>query len=239
MLWYKAWLETRSRFLIALTSITATCAYYVFHGDKNTLPITGIEWYNGVLHSGHSVLVLLWIVAVILLAMGGLLREKALGASLFTLALPVSRTRLILVRITMAFVQAVALVIVPWIAMYSVDAVFGKVHSVPQAIFRIVLLLGGGLIFFALAILVSSVVEGEYTAPVVCFGLIALVSVALADRPLRAYNPWIFMTGGEYLQRQTMLLAGPIPWSHAAANLGVAGALLLLAIWFIQKRDLT
>jgi ABC-type transport system involved in multi-copper enzyme maturation permease subunit len=239
MLWYKAWLETRSRFLIALIGITTMCAYYVFHGDRNTLPVTGIEWYNGVLHSSHSVLVLLWIVAVILLAMGGLLREKALGASLFTLALPVSRTRLILVRIAMALVQAVTLVVVPWIAMYAVDAVFGKAHSLPQVIFRVVLLLSGGLIFFALAILISSLVEGEYTAPVVCFGSIALISVALADRPLRTYNPWIFMMGGDYLSKPTMLLAGPIPWAHAAANIAVACVLLVLAIRFIQKRDLT
>jgi ABC-type transport system involved in multi-copper enzyme maturation permease subunit len=239
MLWYKAWLETRSRFLIALIGLTAICSDYVFHGDRNTLPYTGISWYNGVLHGANNILVLTWIMAVILLAMGGLLREKSSGASLFTLALPASRTRLISIRIAVALIQAILLVIVPWAAMFLVDAVFGKSHSLPQAIFSVVLLLGGGLIYFAAAILVSSLVEGEYTAPVVGFGIIILTAVALAEPPLRAYNPWVFMTGSEYLDKSTALLKGPIPWTHVAANIAVSVLLLLAAIRSIQKRDLT
>lgn len=239
MLWYKAWFETRSRFLIALIGITAICSYVVFHGDRNTLSYTGIEWYNGVLNSGGTILVTTWLMAVTLLAMGGLLRERASGASAFTLALPVGRTFLVSVRIAMGLMQAVALVIVPWIAMYVVDSVFGKTHSIPQVFFRIVLMLGGGLIFFALGILVSSLVEGEYTAPVVAFGAIALIAISLADPPLRVYNPWIFMVGSEYLHKPTMLLAGPIPWMHAGANTAIAALLLALAIRSTKNRDLT
>ena len=239
MLWYKAWLETRARFLIALIGITLICAYSVFHGDRNTYAFTDTSWFNGVWHSTHSMLVLMWILAVTLLCMGGLLREKASGASAFTLALPVPRTRLIGVRIAMCFAQSVTLAIVPWIAIYTVDAIFGRTHSLPQAFFRVVLMLGGGMIFFALAILVSSVVEGEYTAPVVCFGVVVVISIALSDPPLRAYNPWIFMAGSEYLQKPVMLLTGPIPWAHIAGNVCVAVVLILLAIRMIQRRDLT
>jgi ABC-2 type transport system permease protein len=239
MLWYKAWLETRSRFLIALIGMTVICAYSVFHGDRNTYSYTDVGWFNGVWHSTHSMLVLMWILAVTLLSMGGLLREKASGASAFTLALPVSRTRLIAIRIAMCLAESVALAIVPWLAIYTVDAIFGRTHSLPQAFFRVVLLLGGGMIFFALAILVSSAVEGEYTAPVVCFGVVVVISIVLGDPPLRAYNPWIFMAGSEYLRKPAMLLVGPIPWTHIAANITVAGVLILLAIRCIQRRDLT
>ena len=35
MLWYKAWLETRSRFLISLIGMVALCSVLVFHGDRN------------------------------------------------------------------------------------------------------------------------------------------------------------------------------------------------------------
>jgi ABC-2 type transport system permease protein len=177
--------------------------------------------------------------SVILLAMGGLLREKASGASLFTLSLPASRTRLISIRIAVALLQAILLAIVPWTAMFLVDAVFGKTHSLPQAVFRVVLLLGGGLVYFAAAILVSSLVEGEYTAPIVAFGLIILSAVALADPPLRTYSPMVFMMGSEYLDKSTVLLKGPIPWSHIAANTAVSALLLLAAVRSMQKRDLT
>lgn len=239
MLWYKAWLETRSRFLISLMGITAICAEFVRHGDNNAIPFTDISWYHGVLNSSNSILVLTWLVAVTMLAMGGLLREKSSGASAFTLALPVGRTILIAVRIVTVLIQSVMLVVIPWIAMYLVDATIGKAHSLPQALFRVVLILGGGLIFFALAILVSSLVEGEYTAPTVGLGLIVVISLALFDPPLRAYNPYVFMTGSEYLHKPTMMLVGPIPWMHVAANLLIAAMLLVLAVRSIRKRDLT
>jgi ABC-2 type transport system permease protein len=239
MLWYKAWLETRSRFLVALVGMTLICAYAVFDGDRTTYSYTGTSGSNGVWHSTHSLLVLMWVLAITLLSMGGLLREKASGASAFTLALPVPRTQLIGVRIGMCLGQGVTLAIIPWIAIYTADAIFGRTHSLPQAVFRVVLLLGGGPIFVALAILVSSLVEGEYTAPVVCFGVVVVVSIALADPPLRAYNPWSFMAGSEYLTKPSMLLAEPIPWAHVAANLAVAAVLILVAVGSLRKRDLT
>jgi len=71
MLWYKAWLETRSRFLIALIGITVICSYIVFHGDRNTSSYTMINWYYGVLNNANTILVLTWLLAVALLAMGG------------------------------------------------------------------------------------------------------------------------------------------------------------------------
>jgi ABC-2 type transport system permease protein len=239
MLWYKAWLETRSRFLISLVGITLICAFVVFHGDRNTYVYTDLTWFNGVWHAAHIMLVLMWILAITLLSMGGLLREKASGASAFTLALPARRRQLIGVRIAVCVAQSVVMAVIPWMVIYAVDAIYGKAHSLPQAVFRVALLLGGGVIFLALAILVSSLVEGEYTAPVVCFGAVVVISVALADPPLRAYNPWTFMTGIEYLQKRSMLLAGPIPWEHVAGNLIVAAVLMLLAIRLVQKRDLT
>jgi ABC-type transport system involved in multi-copper enzyme maturation permease subunit len=39
------------------------------------------------------------------------------------------------------------------------------------------LLVGGGLFFFAVALLVSSLIEGEYTAPVVSFGIVLAIAV--------------------------------------------------------------
>ena len=37
MLWYKAWLETRSRFLISLIGMVALCSVFVLHGDRNAV----------------------------------------------------------------------------------------------------------------------------------------------------------------------------------------------------------
>ena len=129
MLWYKAWLETRSRFLISLFGMVALCSVFVLHGDRDAIYEVGTDYYNYVLFAGHQILVMMWALAVTLIMMGGLLREKATGSSAFTLALPVSRTRLMMVRICMGLAQAVVLAIVPWTAMFTVGSIFGKTHS--------------------------------------------------------------------------------------------------------------
>ena len=77
MLWFKAWMETRARFLISLFGIVAVCSYSVFHGDREAPSYTKTDYYYAVLHFGHSLLATMWMVAVTLLMMGGLLREKA------------------------------------------------------------------------------------------------------------------------------------------------------------------
>jgi ABC-type transport system involved in multi-copper enzyme maturation permease subunit len=161
MLWYKAWLETRSRFLISLVGMVALCSVFVLHGDRDAIYEVPADYYNYVLFAGHQILVMMWALAVTLIMMGGLLREKATGSSAFTLALPVSRTRLMVVRICMGLAQAAVLAIVPWAAMFTVGSIFGKTHSLSQAAYYLVLLLGGGLVFFAMAVLISSLISGE------------------------------------------------------------------------------
>lgn len=237
MLWFKAWMETRARFLISLLGITALSSYIVYHGDREALPYTRIDYYYAVFQGGHFLLATMWVVAVNLLMMGGLLREKAVGASSFTLALPVSRARLMGVRIATGFVEAMALVIVPWIAMFLIGSIVGKTHDFGQASFYIILLAGGGLLFFAIALLVSSLVEGEYTAPVVSYGVVIAIAVAFSDRSLRAYNPWAFIMGAEYYDRRTALLVGPIPWMHVAVYVLLAAILTAVSVKVIQRRE--
>jgi hypothetical protein len=45
--------------------------------------------------------------------------------------------------------------------MFTVGSIFGKTHSLSQAAYYLVLLLGGGLVFFAMAVLISSLISGE------------------------------------------------------------------------------
>jgi ABC-type transport system involved in multi-copper enzyme maturation permease subunit len=237
MLWYKAWLETRSRFLISLIGMIAICSLWVFHLERDALDSTTSEYYNFVIYDSHSMLVMMWILAVTLIMMGGLLREQATGVSAFTLALPVSRTRLTTVRIGMGFLQAVILAIVPWGAIFSIACIFGKTHSISQAAFYLVLLLGGGLLFFAMAVLTSSIVGGEYTAPLVSYGTAIAIAVAFSSHSLRPYNPWLFMLGGKYLNPRTSLLVWPIPWLQAAGYIFLAALLLVISVRVVQRRE--
>jgi ABC-type transport system involved in multi-copper enzyme maturation permease subunit len=165
MLWYKAWLETRSRFLISLAGLVALCSLMVYHGDANALSYTGANYYYRVLEGSNALLIQLWILTVTLSMMGGLLREKSAGSSAFTLALPVSRKRLMTVRIVTVLIQAIALAVVPWLAMFSIGSIFGKTHSVSQAVFFIFLLLGGGGCLLPLPFLLPRLSKGSTRLP--------------------------------------------------------------------------
>jgi hypothetical protein len=233
MLWYKAWLETRARFVIALVGTIVLCSRMVVV----LLRLEGPRDVGRVLHATHETLAGLWLLAVTLLMMGGLLREKAAGSSWFTLSLPVSRLRLISVRIGMVLMEAVALAILPWIAMLLSARAAGEANFIGQAGFHVVLLLGGGLLFLAVSFLVSSLVEGEYTAPVVSCGAIVMISYALSQDRLGRYNPWAFMLGSEYFNWRTSVFVAPVPWLRAGAFVAIAALVAIVSIRLVQQRD--
>jgi hypothetical protein len=233
MLWYKAWLETRSRFLIALVGSVALCSRLVVvflgRGVPNQL--------NQVLHATHETLAAVWLLAITLIMMGGLVRERAIGSSSFTLSLPVSRLRLMTVRMGMGLMEATLLAMVPWIAMLFAAKVANQGHFIAQASIHVLLLLGGGVLFLAASFLISSFVEGEYTAPIVSFGAIIMFAYFMSDDKLRPYSPWAFMLGSEYFHWHTAQFVGPIAWMHAAVFVAIAALMTLASIKLIQWRD--
>jgi ABC-type transport system involved in multi-copper enzyme maturation permease subunit len=236
MLWYKAWLETRTRFLIGFLGITALASWSIHNQVKDALRISGISYYYFVLHNCHQLLTFLWIIGMTMLMMGGLVREKSVGASSFTLALPVSRRRLVWTRIATGLVESCAMAIVPWTAMYLVEITFGKPLDVNQALMHLSMLLGGGIFFFATAVFSSSVLEGEYTAPMVAFGVLAGVAFAMNDPPLRDYSPWHTMFAASLMPTRTHRPEG-VPWTVLAGFAVLAALLLLASVKIVERRE--
>jgi ABC-2 type transport system permease protein len=237
MLWYKAWLETRSRFVIALVGCVAFCLMWVVELGKGTAASRGQAGLYDLFHTAHAGLCFCWVLAVTFLMMGGLLQEKVVGASAFTLGLPVSRLRLMSVRFGMGLVQAIALAVVPWLGMLAYGKVAGYQYSFWQVCFHVFLLLGGGVIFLAIAFLISSVVEGQYTAPVVSIGVSAVLVYALRGEKLAFYNPGRFMEGSDGFSWRTGLFTGPAPLLHAAAFGVVAALLFMISVRAVERYD--
>jgi ABC-2 type transport system permease protein len=233
MLWYKAWLETRSRFLIALVVSVALCSRLVVVFIGKGAP----SQLSQILHATHETLAAVWLLAVTLIMMGGLVRERAVGSSSFTLSLPESRLRLMTVRIGMGLMEAILLAILPWIAMLIAAKVAAQTYFIAQASVHIFLLLGGGVLFLAASFLISSFVEGEYTAPIVSCGAIIMLAYFMSNDKLLPYSPWAFMQGAEYFHWRTAQFVGPIPWIHAGVYVAIAALMTLASIKLIQLRD--
>jgi len=234
MLWYKVWLETRARFLISLVGMTALCAYRVYDGNHSASSSIPISYRYFILHSGQQLLSVMWLVAVTLLMMGGLLQEKVTGSASFTLALPVSRARMMKVRICAGLMQSALMIVVPWTAMYAASYFSGPAHSLDQVLFYVVLLAGGGAVFVGTALLISSLVEGTYTAPMISAGIV--LACGNAPKSLAFLNPMDFIGGRDYLGPDN-LSNGPIPWGHVAAYMSVAALLIVASVKVLERRD--
>jgi ABC-2 type transport system permease protein len=242
VLWYKAWLETRGRFLACLITLILFCFIFVHHaqeiafrGDGLVRPGGPADYYR-LLYVNQQFLVIMWVVSAVLLGMGGLVREKAVGVSTFTLSLPVSRARLFAVRVAMGIFQAAALAVLPWCAVFLASTMAGLPIRLSQMLFYIFLIFGGGLAYLAMAILVSSFVEGEYTAPAISFGVVLLTAIAF-DAWLRPFSLWRLIAGDLSIDRHTYLLPPAFPWRGVSASLAASLLMFLLAFHRIRKRD--
>jgi ABC-type transport system involved in multi-copper enzyme maturation permease subunit len=238
MLWYKTWLETQSRFFICLIGCTLLCAVFIFHTQRQGLADTKAWFYYSTMFYAHQYLTGMWVLSSVLLGVGGLVREASIGTAGFTLALPVSRKRLAWVRIASGLAQMVSLAVVPWIAISVTTVAGGHPFIWTQAVHFVLLLIGGGIVYFAIAVLVSSVVEKEYTAPTVALGIIILISVlpGIFDA-LRPYSLLRLMGGSAALDRTTYLLAQPFPWATILGCLTAASMLLWVAVIVVERRE--
>jgi ABC-type transport system involved in multi-copper enzyme maturation permease subunit len=238
MLWYKVWLETRSRFVIALAGCTAMLSLMEIEVGRTTAasPTSVVGILRG-LNVVNMFLAFAWTVAVILLMMGGLMQEKAIGTSAFTLALPVSRFRLMLVRVAVGVIEAALLAIVPWIGLLSLTGGGFRAPFASQAAFHVFFLLCGGALFFAIAFLVSSIVESQYTAPAITIGTCSLVVYTLRGEKFAPFNPWVFMVGSRYFGWHTGILNPKGSLWHAAIFFIASALLIFFSIKAIERRD--
>jgi ABC-2 type transport system permease protein len=235
LLWYKAWLETRARFLASLATLTLFSGIFVHHAQALIRPEGNTDFYR-LLFVNQQFLVIMWVLSVVLLGMGGIVREKAVGTSSLTLALPVSRVHLVGVRVGMGALQATALGVVPWVVVFLVSSFAKRPILINQVWSYVLLLVGGGLVYFAMAILVSSLVAGEYTAPALAFGVVLLGAIVF-DSWLQQFNVWRLVTGDFSIDRSTYLLSGHLPWAGIVASLSVAVLMLAASIIVVQKRE--
>jgi ABC-2 type transport system permease protein len=192
--------------------------------------------FNRLLFVNQQFLVIMWVLAVVLLGMGGIVREKAVGTSSLTLALPVTRRRLLGVRVGMGVLEATVLGVVPWVAVFLVSFFARKPILITQVASYVLLLVGGGLVYFALAVLISSLVSGEYTAPALAFGIVLLAAM-LFDAWLRQFNVWRLVTGDFSIDRSTYFLSGHLPWLGILSSLSIAALMLLASNFVVQRRE--
>lgn len=212
MLFYKAWLESRLRFLVGLAAVTAVCILYIrlrpilvpgwlidlqnpqWSGRPAWLPL-GVRDLN--FYAWHFLfenkLQQVWALFAILLSFGGLLREKEQGTSTFSLSLPVSRKCWLMTRMLVAAAESVLLGFTAAIIVPLVSWSIHEQYPVSQVIAHCLLIVTAGTVFLALGAVFSTLIRGEQMA-------LPITIVVLG-------SPYLFIQ--EYVRE-----AAPSAWVH-------------------------
>lgn len=254
MLWHKAWLETRWRFVSALVILTVMAGsdVYEFVVAQRMMPLAesllsgtdggpfgaaireavtvqrefrGFIWYNAFRDNLTSVGLLF----AVLLGCGGLLTEARKGSALFTLSLPVTRKQLLGVRIGTGLAQCFAIAMIPPLVIPLLAPAIGQQFSVIDSLAHGLCLFFVGALFFSLASFLSTLF-GDIWRPLLTTVLIACVA-AVAQFAAPEFGVFKVMSGESYFR------TGALPWMGLATSAVLATALLYSAAETLERRD--
>jgi ABC-type transport system involved in multi-copper enzyme maturation permease subunit len=263
MLFYKAWRESRIRFLMCAAVVTFLCVTLVvrartqFPVPRNpNIPYTGFIWANafaGTFLGGNAIG---FTYMALLLGLGGLQRERSTRTALFTLGLPVTRSRLVGARALVGLLELVLIAAIPVVLIPAVSPwIAGQHYPVEQAAAHAALYLAWGAVWYAVGLCWSIVLTGEFAPVIACVltpiaYMIALVNVASrvsgvqslsTDSTVPAFpaaNFMYFMSGvGQMWPPNSGLFAGPLPWTAFTTLACVALSLLALAAAVTAHQD--
>lgn len=244
MLLRKSWLESKGRFtasavVLAILGVStvlrapATIAGWerIHRGEQMSYPL--YIW----LSLPHGFLQFLWVIAAVILGLGGLLREDPLGSSGFSLSLPVTRRRHVITRAAVGAAEATALAFIPWLIVVILSPLIQRSYPLSQALMFAAMFVLAGLIFYALGFFLSHILRGEYAAPGVALAAIAAFYVFTKLPRFESLNVFDAMDGKKVLVGYTFYLGSEFPVAPIAASLVGAIALIVLSIVRVNARD--
>jgi ABC-2 type transport system permease protein len=250
MLWWKAWRESRVRFLLIALTLSTLCAFAVLFESyirQHQLPIplamrkgAYTEYIYNLIFAGTAKG--MFAILVIFLGLGGLQRERAHNTVGFTLALPVSRLRVIGAQIAVGMIELATLVLIPTILIPGLSTLMHRSYPLALALHFSVLWFFGGLIIFATSFLLSVTTPGEYTAPVACYLALVGHTFVAAWRPLAPYRLHLMWIMGEFRSMgwdaaHNLLQPPPLSWLRMSVMALVASVLFSAALRVTDRQD--
>jgi hypothetical protein len=180
MLLYKAWLETRVRFLAGLIAVAIICIFYMeqhaglvrmwtrdyqnhdfSHSIWAALGVPEYGWYLWhYLYDNY--LQQIWALFATLLAFDGLIRERTSGTVLFSLGLPVSRKRWLFTRLAVVLIESAALSLFAVLVVIIGSSVIHQAFSFPQVFLHAALMVAAGVFLIAFGNLCYTLFPGNY-----------------------------------------------------------------------------
>lgn len=255
MLWYKTWLETRLRFLIGLTLLVCCAAVIVMAHPKmvrDVLPLATsvdpegavgaeiresvalLRTYRGYVWSQwfDALGAQFWTVFAVLLGTGGLLIQASLrGGALYTLSMPVSRTRLLVVRAATGLAELFLMAVVPALMFPLLSPLVGQTYGVGEALVYGTCLFVAGSVFFSVAFLMSTMFRDVGRPLLIGFCVVFVTGLFGQAFPDALPSKLLVMTAEDYFR------GDGVPWLGLLSHVGVSAALLYGALRNIARQD--
>ena len=249
MLWYKAWRETRARFLIGAAVLAGVCLGAVLFQQRlrlaprlpNFRSTTYREHIYQFIYAGSAKGIYLVLILPFLGA-GGLRRERARGTAGFTLALPIRRSHIVGVQVAVRVLESAVLALLPVGLIPAASRLVQQSYPVSEAIRFSVLWFGCGIVILALAFFYSVLLPGEYSAPGAAVAtLFALDSVFSTSTLLPYHLKMGWIAAGYPIRGPGAALKGmaldPIPWATLLGFCFIAFAVFAAGIFLTRRED--
>jgi len=234
MLWHKGWLETRFRllFVLGFTTLILGLQYSV---RTAATPPHGKNPALGLILFSNPTLVLM---VCAILGGAGIATQPSLqatkglhGSTLFTLSMPVSRLRLLAVRASIGWLEAVGVIAALCSGMWLVSPAFRAIGTPVEMLEYAGTLIACASALYCLSVLLATFLDDQWRAwgtMIVCAALWWLSThtpfPASADifRAMRDGSP---------------LIAHTLPWPAIIFSLGSAAILFFAALKIAQARE--
>ena len=227
MLWYKNWLETRSRFVFNLIMITGVFAFLIILLLAGTIKPERND-------PDYTIVALVSLMGFMTLAGNGVRTQAGHltmtpnpKSTVFTLSLPVSRCRLLLMRSALGLLEGAVLSLICAILMWIV--LHGRVTMLDFAIPFLVTIVCGIWIYFVTTFLSTFVNEGLYIW-LYWFILVLYYALVIQD----------WMPPYLHILKPTGLPIGTtvaIPWLPIVIYLALSGISLFASIKVLESQE--
>ncbi|HEX3569822.1 MAG TPA: hypothetical protein VHU44_03280 [Acidobacteriaceae bacterium] len=231
MLWYKGWLETRFRLLFILAVMGLTV--FMQESSRRAHPVSAGK------PAMTSFVTLMFIEVVLVGAIfggAGIATQPSFtaqrgvhGSTLFTLSLPVSRRRLLLVRAALGWLEAIAAMTLFCAAMWFALPWLRTAMTGFEMVEYLAALLACGSVFYCVAVLLGSFLDDQWRV----WGTM-LVAGAFGFASMRLHLPAF---ADIFRGMSQLITAHAMPWSVMAFSLGLAALLLAVTARIVQRRE--
>ena len=228
MLWKKGWYETRIRLLFVLALVVVIAVLTMDPAP----PAAGIGPVVGATMLPAMAAALLLAGAGVKTQLGGLQRSKGLhGSMYYTLSLPVTRTRLFNVRVSLGLAEAAVIQVLTISAILLVHPPPGP-NATPSDMFK-----HGVVAFFcvtavySLGVFFATFLDEVYQHWATIFTVVG--TIVILSRVLLPASMDAFLV----LSRASPLNTHTMPWIAMAVLLGLSGMLLLIALKIVRSLE--